>query len=67
MQVTLDMLYKKRVDEGDYYTVSGGLVKRFGEYEFYIKGTNLFDREYEDIPGVPQPGRWLGLGIIWKM
>jgi hypothetical protein len=26
-------------------------------------GTNLLDQKYEEIKGVPQPGRWLGVGI----
>jgi len=29
-------------------------------------GTNLLDQKYKEIKGVPQPGRWLGVGINLK-
>jgi len=66
MYVSVQMVYKKRTDQDDYFLVSGMFAKQYKEYEFFIKGTNLFDREYEDIPGIPQPGRWLGIGCAWK-
>ncbi len=28
--------------------------------------TNLFDEMYEEIPGVPMPGRWLSVGLRWS-
>ena len=30
-------------------------------------GTNLLDQKYEEIKGVPQSGRWLGVGINLKL
>lgn len=27
---------------------------------------NAFDRRYQEIPGVPQPGRWLAIALEWR-
>ena len=39
--------------------LSGGLVAEAGV-------TNLFDETYEEIAGVPMPGRWLSAGLRWS-
>ncbi|KDA54549.1 hypothetical protein EG19_10305 [Thermoanaerobaculum aquaticum] len=27
---------------------------------------NAFHRRYQEIPGVPQPGRWLAIALEWR-
>jgi len=63
---SLSLVYKQRVDEGGYHIVSGNLSKKISDYRIFISASNVMDREYEDISGVPQPGRWVGLGVEWK-
>jgi len=35
--------------------------------KFYLDVNNVFDEKYEDIPGVPMPGRWFKIGFEYKV
>jgi vitamin B12 transporter len=49
---------------GIYYTlVDARFIKYFSMFDLYISGTNLLNQSYEEIAGVPLPGRWLWAGI----
>lgn len=61
------MSYKNRLNERNYFLLNGKISKSIQNIEFFIEGTNLLNQEYEEIKGVPQPGRWLGIGINWKV
>ena len=55
--------YAKRVNGNSYFLLATRLVKKFGDSEIFIDGTNLFNTSYEEVGGVPMPGRWIKVGI----
>jgi len=60
-------VYKERKDEKGYFLFSTQLIKKIkNNFEIFLSGSNLLNEEYEEILGVPQPGRWLGIGINWS-
>jgi outer membrane receptor protein involved in Fe transport len=42
------------------------LTRRLGAWEGFLQGENLLDRRYEEISGVPMPGRTFSLGLRWS-
>lgn len=60
-------IYKQRPGENGYFFLSTSLSRRFGNTEFYVKGTNLLNATYQDIKGVPSPGIWILGGTRWEM
>ncbi len=38
-----------------------------GGYRLYAEATNLFDVGYEQVPGVPLPGRWVRAGVRLRL
>lgn len=60
---TVKLLYKNRINEKSYFLLNSRISKSIKNIEFFIEGTNLLNEEYEDIIGVPQPGRWLCVGV----
>jgi len=62
--VNLRLNHKKRIGQAAYAVIDGGASFRVGEkLSLYGNASNLFNADYQDIPGVPQPGRWIGGGI----
>jgi hypothetical protein len=39
------------------------IEKAIGGWDLFAEGTNLLDAAYEDLPGIPQPGRFVGAGV----
>ena len=58
--------YKKRKGEKGDIVVDLKFAKTFVGWELFIQITNLFDVQYEEIPGVQMPGRWILTGIKIK-
>ena len=46
-----------------YWLVTVRLAQRIGPVVVFAKGRNLFDEDYEEIPGVPTAGRYIEAGI----
>jgi len=63
----LKLTYKERVNETGYFLANIRISKSIENMEIFIEGTNLLDQKYEEIKGVPQPGRWLGIGVNWNL
>jgi len=61
------LIYKERLNEKGYFLLNGRVSKNIQNIELFIEGTNLFDQKYEEIKGIPQPGRWLGVGVTYKL
>ena len=66
LRINLNGTYKKRYQEDGYFLFNSRLSRKFGLTTFYLDGLNLLNTKYEEIIGVPQPGRWLGIGINWS-
>ncbi|MGQ9618228.1 MAG: TonB-dependent receptor plug domain-containing protein [Candidatus Aminicenantia bacterium] len=62
----LNFLYKKRANEKSYTPIDAKFSKRIGSFEIFLEGKNLLNVRYEEIKGVPMPGRWIGGGISVK-
>jgi len=63
----MDLVLRKRIDRKGYALLGARLEKTIGSWEVFVEGANLLDAAYEDIPGVPQPGRWVGGGISFSL
>ncbi len=59
--------YKQRTLPGpDPALLSFRLARTFRTLEVFLKGENLLDRHYEEIVGLPMPGRTFSLGLRWS-
>ena len=58
---------RQRIHESRYALLGCRLSKTHGQWQFYIKATNLLDVRYHDFIDVPMPGRWLVIGLkrVW--
>lgn len=54
---------KNRVGYKEYTLVDTKLSYRFRQIEAFVEATNLLDTEYQEITGVPMPGRWIQSGL----
>ncbi|MFN3966590.1 MAG: TonB-dependent receptor plug domain-containing protein [Endomicrobiia bacterium] len=67
MEATFAALYKKRVSEDGYFLLNARLKYSVGySFEISLKGTNLLDTKYEEVLGVPQPGRWFTFEVSFE-
>lgn len=59
--------YKQRTLSGtDPALLSCRLGRTHRAWEVYLQGENLLNRHYEEISGVPMPGRTFSLGLRWN-
>jgi vitamin B12 transporter len=49
-----------------YWLADVKLWYNFRQFQFFGEATNLFDAQHYGIANVPQPGRWMRLGLTWK-
>lgn len=60
-------LYKQRTLPGpDPALLSCRVGHAFRAWECYLQGENLLDRRYEEISGIPMPGRTFSIGLRWS-
>lgn len=62
-KAALNCVYKQRNGEKGYGVVNAKFSRKFNYLELLLEGTNLASVKYEEILGVPQPGRWLSVSI----
>ncbi len=55
--------YEDRITLDDNFTIDTKLSKNFQHFNIFLKVSNLLNNIYEEIPGVPLPGRWIIGGI----
>jgi vitamin B12 transporter len=58
--------YEDRVNFEDNIIVDSQISKEVGYFSLFIKATNLFNKSYQQISGVPLPGRWIIAGLKYK-
>ena len=56
-------IYKKRKNLRGYFILDVKFRKKIKKSELFIKILNLLDTEYQEIPGINMPGRWILVGI----
>jgi hypothetical protein len=52
------------VGGSDYTLVDLRVARRFARYQLIVEGTNLLDRYYEEIAGVPMPGAAMSASLV---
>lgn len=55
--------YTRRHDGRHYWVLDARLMVPMGRVRFFLDGSNLLDTDYQEIIGVPMPGRWLKAGL----
>ncbi|MDR3628042.1 MAG: TonB-dependent receptor [Ignavibacteriaceae bacterium] len=58
-----ELRYENRVNAEDYFLVDTQLYRSFGNWNIFLKATNLFNKSYYEVSGVPLPGRWITAGV----
>lgn len=59
--------YEDRVSLKDHFTIDTKLKKNFSRLEIFIEASNLLNKSFQEIPGVPLPGRWIIGGITFNI
>lgn len=60
--------YKKKPGRGGWFLINSRLTYRINKNSlFFLEADNLTDTKYEEIIGIPQPGRWIegGMRLEW--
>jgi len=55
--------WREAPDADGYCLVSARAAQRIGRFTVFAGGRNLLNEQYEEIPGVPTPGRYLEAGV----
>ena len=58
-----ELRYESRVNSADNFLIDSQLFRRFDQWEIFVKATNLFNKSYYEVSGVPLPGRWITAGV----
>lgn len=63
IKLNCDARYQDRVNLNHFWVLDGQISRKFKNIEIAFGGTNLTDESYEEIPGLSQPGRRVGIRI----
>ncbi|MFA5162373.1 MAG: TonB-dependent receptor [Elusimicrobiales bacterium] len=64
----LAAIYRKREGMDNYFLLNAKLSKNLrGGAEVFLEGNNLLNTGYQEISGIPMPGRWINAGLSWKL
>jgi len=67
LRLATTFTYKQRTLAGpDPALLSFRLGRTLRTWEVFLQGENLLDRRYEEISGVPMPGRTISIGLRWS-
>ena len=64
---SINLRYENRVNFEDNFTIDTKFSKELNNFEIYLDATNLLNKTYHEIGGIPMPGRWLKTGIKLNM
>ena len=67
IQWTTNATHKIKLDRTNYILVDAKLSRLFSFVSVFLQGTNLLNQSYEEIVGIPLPGRWLWAGVELKV
>jgi hypothetical protein len=67
VKISLDAVHNIKLNNDNYTLLDARMAKHFTSFIIFIRGTNLLNQSYEEIVGVPLPGRWLWAGIEFKL
>ena len=61
------LVHRDRRNLSSYSLLSAKISWTRGSWELFADGSNLLNTGYEEIAGIPQPGRWLGIGANLRL
>ena len=64
---TTGATHKIKLDGTSYTLVDAKLSRPISHVNLILQGTNLLNQSYEEITDVPLPGRWLWVGVEFKV
>jgi vitamin B12 transporter len=64
---SLGIVHKIKLDGKTYTLVDARISKGLSTFIIGISGTNLLNQSYEEIVGVPLPGRWLWVTVEYRI
>ncbi len=67
MMITFGGSYAHRSDYDDQTNFDVTVTKKIEMVEMIVKAMNVFNSSYEEIPGIPLPGRWIIGKIRWTI
>jgi vitamin B12 transporter len=50
-----------------FLTVDSKIIYQFRQTRLFVEASNLFDKSYIDFGNIPQPGRWLRIGLSGRL
>ncbi len=59
--------YADRVNAENYFLTDVNISYQWKKIHLFLNTTNLFDKDYYEIPSIPMPGRWLKIGVTYKI
>lgn len=59
--------YEDRINLEDHLIFDSQISKSFYNFKVFIKATNLLNKSYMQISGVPLPGRWILAGVKFSL
>lgn len=63
LSTNIKATYKDRINQKNYFLTDISFNFNIKQSVIFIKGNNIFNKQYEDVTGVSMPGRWLFIGI----
>ena len=59
--------YEDHAESGSYAPVGLRFTQNLGSVRTSLEARNLLDHVYEDLPGLPAPGRWITAGMEYRL
>ncbi len=63
LQQSWAFVFRDRVNFQSQFTIDTQLDAKIGDFDFFVRAINIFNRRYGDFVGVVLPGRWMSAGI----
>jgi outer membrane receptor protein involved in Fe transport len=63
IKYSVGIIHKIKPNSTSYTLFDADFSKEVSSLKMYIKGSNLLNQTYEEISGIPMPGRWLWAGV----
>ncbi len=63
----LSVILKKRRDEKKYIVLNANFSKKKNNIVYFLEIMNVFNTRYNEILGIPAPGRWFETGIKFEI
>ena len=59
--------YENRYNFDSYFITDLKLSRSFNNFDLSLSALNLFNKSYQDVSGIPLPGRWIKAGINFRI